>query len=386
MTRKDLCIIVIPLNKGTLARRAFDLAEALSELRIEVKIFILYNRRFSDFEFKDVAYGVSSGIKIIDYFLNILKLSFLKFRFLPSFTLSVVDSCSIVNVMALGPGRRYGQFRAPIEQLIIWNNRAIWTKISYNLFFKRLDKFLCVSKQVKDSIIVNIPNIPIRKLEVLYNYYDKKQIIAKSWHELSYDFSSWSNDYIILNVGRVEKIKCQERILKSISLLSPELKRKIRLVVIGEANSEYIKELNKINTYEFRVEYMGNVLNPYPFYKNADLFILSSVQEGLPGSLIEALFLGLPSIATNCSQGVWEIFDVASEYRSDLSIMHPVGAGYIIPNNMELMVDKDVVSEDVVIDQMAKAIGASIEREVESFNFHCVNKFTDKSIFNNFLN
>ena len=41
-------------------------------------------------------------------------------------------------------------------------------------------------------------------------------------------------------------------------------------------------------------------VNPYKFVKNADCFVLSSRNEGLPNVLIEALYLGTPVAATTC--------------------------------------------------------------------------------------
>ena len=51
----------------------------------------------------------------------------------------------------------------------------------------------------------------------------------------------------------------------------------------------------------------GYVKNPYKFLKYASLFVLSSLNEGLPNVLIEALYLGVPSISTKCKSGPAEI-------------------------------------------------------------------------------
>jgi glycosyltransferase involved in cell wall biosynthesis len=53
----------------------------------------------------------------------------------------------------------------------------------------------------------------------------------------------------------------------------------------------------------------GWVSNPYPFMVAAQAFVLSSRWEGLPSVLIEALYCGVPVIATDCPSGPTEILD-----------------------------------------------------------------------------
>lgn len=58
-----------------------------------------------------------------------------------------------------------------------------------------------------------------------------------------------------------------------------------------------------------RVHFTGFLSNPYPLLRHAQLFILSSVQEGMPTVLIEALALGTPVLASDCETGPRELLD-----------------------------------------------------------------------------
>jgi glycosyltransferase involved in cell wall biosynthesis len=58
-----------------------------------------------------------------------------------------------------------------------------------------------------------------------------------------------------------------------------------------------------------RVHFTGFLSNPYPLLRQAKLFILSSVQEGMPTVLIEALALGTPILACDCETGPRELLD-----------------------------------------------------------------------------
>jgi glycosyltransferase involved in cell wall biosynthesis len=54
---------------------------------------------------------------------------------------------------------------------------------------------------------------------------------------------------------------------------------------------------------------MGFLANPYPYYAAASLFVLSSLWEGLPTVLLEAMVFGLPIVSTDCPSGPAEILD-----------------------------------------------------------------------------
>lgn len=60
---------------------------------------------------------------------------------------------------------------------------------------------------------------------------------------------------------------------------------------------------------EPRVHFTGFLSNPYPLLKHARLFILSSINEGMPTVLIEALALGTPVLACDCETGPRELLD-----------------------------------------------------------------------------
>ncbi|MDZ7693181.1 MAG: glycosyltransferase [Balneolaceae bacterium] len=49
------------------------------------------------------------------------------------------------------------------------------------------------------------------------------------------------------------------------------------------------------------VSLLGFKKNPYPFILHSDIFVMSSLSEGLPTVLCEAMILGIPPVVTNCS-------------------------------------------------------------------------------------
>lgn len=54
---------------------------------------------------------------------------------------------------------------------------------------------------------------------------------------------------------------------------------------------------------------LGEIKNPYPYMKNASLFLHTSEREGLPTVLLESLILGVPVVAIDCPTGPREILN-----------------------------------------------------------------------------
>ena len=52
---------------------------------------------------------------------------------------------------------------------------------------------------------------------------------------------------------------------------------------------------------------LENINNPYPYFKISSLFVLSSLYEGFPNVLTEAIMFKVPIISSNCNSGPSEI-------------------------------------------------------------------------------
>jgi glycosyltransferase involved in cell wall biosynthesis len=84
-------------------------------------------------------------------------------------------------------------------------------------------------------------------------------------------------------------------------------------MVLGEADAKRVKlrtDLMALATQLGIAEDVvlpGFVANPFAYMARAAVFVLSSVWEGLPSVLIEALACGCPVVSTNCLGGPAEI-------------------------------------------------------------------------------
>lgn len=117
---------------------------------------------------------------------------------------------------------------------------------------------------------------------------------------------------LLLGAGRIGPQKDFETLLKAFARLR-ETRPEARLVILGEGKTpEARPELKRfaegLGLGEV-VDLPGKVPDAVPYIARADLFVLSSRWEGLPGVLIEALGCGTPIVSTDCPSGPMEILD-----------------------------------------------------------------------------
>ena len=69
-----------------------------------------------------------------------------------------------------------------------------------------------------------------------------------------------------------------------------------------------------------KVDFLGFQKNPYKFISKSNIFVLSSIQEGFPTVIIEAMACGVPVISTDCKAGPNEIIE-----NRENGLLVPVG-------------------------------------------------------------
>ena len=109
---------------------------------------------------------------------------------------------------------------------------------------------------------------------------------------------------VIVMVARFEVPKRQDVLLKTLAELT-DIPWHLQLIGDGSLRPalEHFVEQNRLSN---RVTFLGNQLDVHSYLEKGHLFVLLSDWEGLPISIIEAMRVGLPIIATNVG-GVKEL-------------------------------------------------------------------------------
>lgn len=167
--------------------------------------------------------------------------------------------------------------------------------------YPRADHVVAVSGGVADDLVECFDVSPAR-LSVIGNPIDAKRLQALAGAEPSIDLPS----AYLLGVGRLVPNKNFALILDALAA-TPEAPD---LVLLGQGPEEgALREQAARLGISDRVTFGGYVDNPYPIIKGARALISASRAEGFPNTLIEALALGCPVVATDCPSGPAEVLE-----------------------------------------------------------------------------
>jgi glycosyltransferase involved in cell wall biosynthesis len=151
-------------------------------------------------------------------------------------------------------------------------------------------------------------HLPIDAIETSLNFIDIERIARLS----SEAPPSWSSDrFHVIAVGRMQYEKGFHLLINSLSELVYQRNRKqLLLHLVGSGPEEHtLRSEVQRQRLDEHVAFHGFTANPYPLLRRADLFCLSSLYEGLPTVLLEAMVCRTPLLATACECGPPEILE-----------------------------------------------------------------------------
>lgn len=125
----------------------------------------------------------------------------------------------------------------------------------------------------------------------------KLRVIHNGVHDI-HTLGRHDSNYInLIMVARFEKPKDHLTLLNSLLLLK---NKKWKLDFVGDGPDLNIcRQFVKDNSLDSKVKFLGLRDDVPALLNHYDIFILSSTKEGLPLSIIEAMSVGLPVVATN---------------------------------------------------------------------------------------
>lgn len=192
------------------------------------------------------------------------------------------------------------------EKKIVWIHAQMDYVISKpsleNVWMKNIDKFIFVTEANKIKFDIMFPKLSQRST-VCENLVNKDYIISKSFiipNDKKYkSFIKFTNLKIITVCRLTENIKGIDRIVNCVKILK-YYGLSFKWFILGDGKDRIsIEKKIKQNGIEDNLLLLGNITNPFPYVRMADIFVLLSRFEGKPISITEALILGTPPIVTN---------------------------------------------------------------------------------------
>lgn len=159
----------------------------------------------------------------------------------------------------------------------------------------KFDYFIFGSQQTKDILETTYPNLDVPDNKVILNAIPIQEIKQKA-EEFVPEFGT--SVPVFVSVGRLHSRKGFHKLVEVHSqLIKDGFPNKIIIIGDGE-EKENLENLAKELGVEDSFVLMGSLLNPYPYVKNADFFIMPSESEGWPLIIADTLILQKPIIST----------------------------------------------------------------------------------------
>jgi len=173
--------------------------------------------------------------------------------------------------------------------------------------YPKADAIVAVSAGVAEDLSEKI-GLLRSQIKVIYNPIVSHTFKNDCFQPCPHPWFQAGQPPVVIGVGRLVEQKAFHVLLRAFAKVRQEIDA--RLVILGEGElrqdlDDLIVRLGVADD----VALPGHVANPYPYMRQAALFVLSSVYEGFGNVLVEAMATGTPVVSTDCPSGPGEILE-----------------------------------------------------------------------------
>lgn len=224
------------------------------------------------------------------------------------------------------------------------------------IIYQRADAVVGISEGVADGI-AKTTGMRRDKIQVIYNPIFSERIQMLGKEGVSWPISQEENPIKLVAVGRLSPQKDFFTLLEAFNIFRKRMPAQLVILGEGEQRKELEAEIRNQGDEE-RVHLLGYVQNPFAYMTAADIFVSSSLWEGLPSVHVEALACGCQVVSTDCPSGPSEIL-VGGKYGRLVPVKDPRALADAIEQTVKNPLPKTVLRK--------RAEYFSFERSVDQY-------------------
>ena len=203
-------------------------------------------------------------------------------------------------------------------------------KVLIRLLYNSAPQIICVSKASANDLSDNF-GVKKEKIKVIYNPLDVEEIQRMSLESLSPDYAKIFKHPTVITMGRLSKQKGQWHLIRAFREVKSTVKNaKLVILGTGELDPE-LKQQAEDSGLQNDIHFLGWQDNPFKFLVKARVFALSSLWEGLPYVLLEAMACGLPVVSVDCKSGPREILAPDTDISKEANGIELAKYGILTP-------------------------------------------------------
>lgn len=320
---KNLLIIIHHLDKGGAEKCAANLSNLMEgEFKVYVVTFFSQDLFPASYEYSGELHCLDQQVtsshiqKIRNAIQRVRALRKFKKQHKIDVSVSYLFGGDMVNVFSKGKEKTV----LALSTFLSANEKGFNKKLIQR-FYNRADSIIALNERGRKDAIENF-NIKSSKTKTIPNFYDSEDIFKK-YHEPAAEWSATGDYFKFIQVGRFNYAKGQWHLLRIFrQLLDRQPQARLFIAGVGELKdylTDYATQLNlrlqdlcdnddkTPDLLNHQVVLLGFTSNPFKYLRESDAFLFTSIYEGFPNALAEAMICGMPVFSTDCTTGPREL-------------------------------------------------------------------------------